>query len=102
MLCLLGSGTVLRIEEKALQPSFLKSGLVVPLGPSLLWTTLANTRERSLLWESHPHPQEVLLLGSKPGSTVRPSLAFHSPNLLCMDRTGHLQEPQTLALDSVT
>lgn len=49
MLCLLGSGTVLRIEEKTLQSSFLKSGLVVPLGPSLLWTTLANTRERSLL-----------------------------------------------------
>lgn len=32
MLCLLGSGTVLRVEEKALQPSFLKSGLGVPFG----------------------------------------------------------------------
>lgn len=44
--------------------------------------------------ESPPPPRwEVLLLGSKPGSSVRLSLALHSPNLLDTGRTGVLQEP---------
>lgn len=38
--------SALRTAETTLQPFFLKSGPVVPLGPSLLWTTLANARAR--------------------------------------------------------